>query len=235
MVAFTMKLSQAVVDQEHAFVLQGATSTDTLAGLFRTMGTVQGELNLGEPVSSTLSGTTLVVRYSSGGTETYKNVVLDHPGAATGHGSADDYELMQSGVASVFGKGKINFDFKTDGGNVWVLSSTEGATFDTMGAATDKTAGSPGYDAVYGNIGVGMKGNVTLTPQGNMIGSFSNITLYTEKYLDSTSVDGNFYMDTTRTDGVGGVMTGFKQLYQDGSVLQLGGISSTLWKGRLKY
>lgn len=228
MVAFTMKLSQAVVDQEHAFELQGATSTDSLAGLFRTIGTVQGDLNPGQPISSTLNGTTLTVRYSSGATETYKDVVLDHPGAATGHGSADYYELMQSGVAGVFGTGKINFDFKTDGGNVWVLTSTQGDTFDTMGVATDMKAGSPGYDPVYGNIGVGLKGNLTFTPQGNMIGSFGNITLYTEKYLDSTSIDGNFYMDTSRTDGVGGVMTGYKQLYEDGSVFQLGGISSTL-------
>jgi hypothetical protein len=228
MAAITMKLSQAVVDQEHAFALQGATSTASLAGLFRNFGTVQNGLNPGQPISSTLNGTTLVVRYSSGATETYKDVVLDHPGAATGHGSADDYELLQSGVADVFGTGKINFDFKTDGGNVWVLSSTQGATFATMGAVTDVKAGSPGYDPVYGNIGVGMKGSLTFTPQGNAIGSFSNITLYTEKYLDSTSIDGNFYMDTSRTDAVGGVLTGYKQLYQDGSVLQVGGISSTL-------
>jgi hypothetical protein len=228
MVAITMKLSQAVVDQQHALALQGVASTDSLASLFGKIGTVQNDLNPGQPISSTLNGTTLVVRYSSGATETYKDVVLDHPGAASGHGSADDYELMQSGVAGVFGKGKINFDYKTDGGNVWVLTSTQEATFNTMGVATELKAGSPGYDPVYGNVGVGMKGNLIFTLQGNMIGSFNNITLYTEKFLDSTSIDGNFYMDTSRTDGMGGVMTGYKELYQDGSVLQLGGISATL-------
>lgn len=227
MTAVTIKMSQAVVDQQHALDLQSSGYASSLAGLFGTIGSVQGDLDPGQPVSSTLNGTTLTVRYTSGATETYKNVMLDAGGLA-GHGSATDYELDQYGVAAVFGTGKINFDYKVDGGNVWLCTSAQGDTFTTMGAATDVRSGSPGYDPVFGNVGVGITGNLVLTSQGYMIGAFNNLTFYAEKFLDSTSVDGNFYMDTSRPNGVGGVMTGYKELYQDGSMLQLTGFSTTL-------
>jgi hypothetical protein len=228
MTVFTMKFSQTVVDQQHAFELQNAASDDSLAGLFNNVGMVQDALDLGQAVSSTLNGTTLTVRYTSGATETYKNVVLDNPGGASGHGSANDYDLYQSGVAGVFGTGKINFDYKVDGANTWLYLSSQGDTFNAIGFATDLKAGSQGYDPVFGNMGVDIKGNLVLTQEGYMIGSFSNMTLYAEKFLDSSSVDGNFYMDTSRPDGMGGVLTGYKELYKDGSVLQFGGIATTL-------
>ena len=132
MTAVTIKMSQAVVDQQHALDLQSSGYASSLAGLFGTIGSVQGDLDPGQPVSSTLNGTTLTVRYTSGATETYKNVMLDAGGLA-GHGSATDYELDQYGVAAVFGTGKINFDYKVDGGNVWLYTSAQGDTFTTMG------------------------------------------------------------------------------------------------------
>ena len=228
MAAFTMKFSQAVIDQEHALELQDRAVASSLADLFNDVNKYEQQVNLGEPVSSTLSGSTLTVRYASGATETYKNVVLDNPGGASGHGSAGSYELLQSGVAGAYGTGKINFDYKVEGANTWLLVSAQGDVLDMLGVATDLRAGSPDYDPVFGNLGVGIKGNLNLTPQGNTIGSFNGITLYAEKFLDSVSVDGNFYIDTSRADPVGGVLTGYKELYQDGSVLQLSGISSTL-------
>ena len=228
MAAITMKFSQAVIDQEHALELQNNTSASSLADLFKDINTYEDNLDTGQAVSSTLNGSTLTVRYTSGATETYKNVVLDNPGGASGHGSANDYELLQSGVASMFGTGKINFDYKVEGANVWLLTSTQGDMFDTLGAATELKPGSAGYDPVFGNLGVGIKGNLNFTPQGYLIGSVSNLALYAEKFLDSTSVDGNFYVDTSRPDPVGGVLTGYKELYRDGSVLQLSGIATTL-------
>jgi hypothetical protein len=228
MAVFNMKYSQAVVDQEHALELQNNAFANSLAGLFSTINTYEQNLDPGQPVSSTLNGSTLTIRYTSGATETYKNVVLDNPGGASGHGTATDYELLQSGVAGELGTGKINFNYKVDGANVWLSTSTQGDVFDRIGAATDLPAGSPGYNPVFGNLGVVVQGNLNFTPQGNTIGSFGNITLYAEKFLDSATVDGNFYIDTTRADPVGGVLTGYKEVYRDGSVLQLGGISSTL-------
>jgi hypothetical protein len=224
----TMKYSQAVIDQEHALALQNSDFANSLAGLFSAIGTYEDKLNPGQAVSSTLNGSTLTVRYTSGATETYKNVVLDNPGAASGHGSATDYELYQSGVAGVLGAGKINFDYKVEGANTWLLVSAQGDTFNMMGVATDLPSGSAGYDPVFGNMGVGLHGNLNLTPDGYTIGSFSNMTLYAEKFLDSSSVDGNFYMDTSRPNAMGGVLTGYKELYRDGSVLQIGDISTTL-------
>jgi hypothetical protein len=228
MTAITMKFSQAVVDQQHALETQNSAYADSLAALFGKIGTVQGDLNPGQAVSSTLNGSTLTVRYTSGATETYKNVVLDNPGAASGHGSATDYELDQTGVAEVLGKGNINFDYKVDGGNVWLYTSSLGDTFNSMVVATDVLPGNAKYDPVFGNVGVGLRGNLTLTPQGQTVGSFTNITLFAQKFLDSSSIDGNFYMDTSRPDSLGGVMTGYKEVYLDGSTLQLSGISSTL-------
>jgi hypothetical protein len=228
MAAITMKFSQAVIDQDHALELQNQASANSLAELFNDINKYEQNLDVGQAVSSTLNGSTLTVRYASGATETYKNVVLDNPGGASGHGSANDYELLQSGVAGVYGTGKINFDYKVEGANTWVLVSTQGDVFDTLGVATDLKAGSSGYDPVFGNLGVGIKGNLNFTPQGYMIGSFNSLTLYAEKFLDSTSVDGNFYIDSSRSDSFGGVLTGYKELYRDGSVVQLSGISATL-------
>ncbi len=230
MAVFTMKFSQVVIDQQHTLLLQSDGSGNSLADLFNKTGTYGQDLDMGQAVSSTLNGTTLTVRYSSGATETLKNVVLDNPGGPSGHGSANDYELYQSGVTAVFGTGKIKFDYKVDGANIW-LTSSQGGTLDTFGAATDFGAGSAGYDPVYGNTGVVIKGNLTLTPDGYTIGSFNNLTLYAQKFLDSTSIDGNFYIDTTRDDAMGGVLTGYKELYQDGSVLQMAGMSVTMNHG----
>jgi hypothetical protein len=227
MAVFTMKYSQAVIDQQHTLIQQSDRPGNSLADLFNNTSTYGQDLDMGQAVSSTLDGTTLTVRYSSGATETLKNVVLDNPGGPTGHGSANDYELYQSGVTAVFGTGKIKFDYKVDGANIW-LTSSQGGTLDTFGAATDFKGGSADYDPVYGNTGVVIKGNLTLTPAGYTIGSFTNLTWYAEKFLDSTSIDGNFYIDTTRKDAMGGVLTGYKELYQDGSVLQVGGISVTM-------
>jgi hypothetical protein len=228
MAAITMKFSQAAIDQEHTLELQNKALTSSLAGLFSNIEKYGQDLNVGEPVSSTLNGSTLTVRYSTGAVETYKNVVLDNPGGASGHGSASDYDLLQSGVAGAYGTGKINFDYKVEGANTWLLVSTQGDVFNTLGVATDMKVGSPGYDPVFGNLGVALKGNLNLTPQGDMIGSLNNIALYTEKFLDSITVDGNFYLDSSRADPLGGVLTGYKALYQDGSVQQLSGISATL-------
>jgi hypothetical protein len=228
MAAITMTLSQAVVDQQHALDLQHDALASSLGGLFETIGLYGGNIDPGKPTGSVLNGSTLVVSYTSGATETYKNTVLDNPGAASGHGSAGGYEFAQPGVAGVFGTGKINFDYTVDGGNVWLASSTAGATYNALGVATDLPTGNPSYDPVYGNMGVTLEGNLVLTPQGDTIGSFSNITVYAEKFLASTSVDGSFYIDSTLTDGLGGVLTGYQELYQDGSQLQLGGISTSL-------
>jgi hypothetical protein len=228
MATITMTLSQDVVDQQHALELQHNALASSLGGLFDAIGSYEGSINPGQATGSVLNGATLVVYYTSGATETYRNVVLDNPGAASGHGSAGGYEFAQPGVAGVFGTGKINFDYTVDGGNVWLASSTAGDTYSTLGFATDLPAGSPSYDAVYGNTGVTLEGNLVLTPQGDTIGSFSNITLYAEKFLASTSVDGSFYIDSTRTDGLGGVLTGYQERYLDGSQLQLGGISASV-------
>jgi hypothetical protein len=229
MAVITMKFSQAVIDQDHALELQGKGAGGSLVALYNDISKYEQNVDLGQAVSSTLNGSTLTVRYASGATETYKNVVLDNLGGATGHGTANDYELYQSGVAGAVVKGQINFDYKLDGTNVWLVATTQGHTVSSLGVATDLRAGSPGYDPVFGNLGVGIKGNLNLMPDGNTVGSFSNVTLYAEKFLDSTSVDGNFYVDTYRGDGAtGGVLTGYKALYQDGSVLQVSGISATL-------
>lgn len=228
MATITMTLSQAVVDQQHALALQNGALASSLDGMFQAIDSYKGTINPGEATGSVLDGATLVVHYTSGATETYRNVVLDNPGAATGHGSAGGYEYAQAGVAGVFGAGKINFDYTVDGGNVWLTPSTAGDTYGALGFASDLSAASPTYDPVYGNTGLTLTGNLALTPQGDTIGSFSNITLYAEKFLASTSIDGSFYIDTTRTDGLGGVLTGYHELYEDGSQLQLGGISTSV-------
>jgi hypothetical protein len=228
MTVFTMKFSQAVVDQQYALGLQDDASFNSLAGFFSNIGTYQQDLDLKQPISSTLDGSTLTVRYASGATITYKDVVLDNPGGASGHGTADEYEIYQAGVAGEFGTGKIHFDFKVEGANVWPLQSAQASTYDIIGAASDFTAGSAGYDRVFGNMGVGIEGHLTVTPEGYTIGSFTSMTLYADKFLDSSTVEGNFYMDSSRFESSGGVMTGYKELYQDGSVLQIGGLSVTL-------
>lgn len=228
MTVFTMKFSQAVVDQQHALELRTDASYNSLADLFTGIGTYQQDLDLSQPVSSTLDRSTLTVRYASGATVTYKNVVLDNPGGASGHGTADDFEIHQAGVAGEFGTGKIHFDYKVEGANVWPLPSAQASTYDIVGAASDFTAGSAGYDPVFGNTGVGIEGHLTVTPEGNMIGSFTSMTLYAEKFLESSTVEGNFYTDSSRSESSGGVMTGYKELYRDGSVLQIGSLSVTL-------
>jgi hypothetical protein len=75
---------------------------------------------------------------------------------------------------------------------------------------------------------------VNLLPSGGLNGTISKLTATADKYLLSGAIEGNFQLSgNLLTDGVGqtqsiveGVLTGYNELYRDGSQIQFAGMSA---------
>jgi hypothetical protein len=225
MATLSIKLSQAVVDQQHTLEQQNGAFNESLGGLLDVAGSPGDLPDPGQPVGWTLDGTTLVVRYTSGATETYTNVVRDNPAASSGHATATGYTFEQNGVVGMSGAGKFNFDYTLTGDNLSATSSAQGHLLTYLHVATELPVGSLHYDPVFGNVAVSLRGSLTLTPAGDTSGTFTNITVDADKFLATSSVDGNFHIDTARSGEIDGTLTAYREQYRDGSLVQLAGVS----------
>jgi hypothetical protein len=221
----TIKLSQAVIDQQHTLEQQNAAFNTSLGGLLKTAS--PGNLpDPGQPVSWALNGSALYVHYTSGAVETYTNVVRDDPLATSGHASATGYTFDQYGAILLSGTGTFNFDYTLTGDTLSATASAQGHRLTGLSVATKLLAGSPGYDPVFGNVAIALDGNMTLTPAGDVSGTFSNVRVSADDFLLMSNVDGNFHIDTASADAVDGILTAYRELYFDGSQMEFVGLSA---------
>ena len=224
----SIKLSQAVVDQQHTLEQQNAAFNTSLGGLLKTAASPGNLPDPGQPVSWALNGSALYVHYTSGAVETYTNVVRDDPLATSGHASATGYTFDQYGAILLSGTGTFNFDYTLTGDTLSATASAQGHRLTSLSVATKLLAGSPGYDPVFGNVAISLDGNMKLTPAGDVSGTFSNVRVSADEFLLMSNVDGNFHIDTASADAVGGILTAYQELYRDGSQRQFAGLSANV-------
>jgi hypothetical protein len=203
----SIKLSQAVVDQQHTLAQQNAAFNTSLGGLLENAASPGNLPDPGQPVSWELNGSALYVHYTSGAVETYANVVRDDPLATSGHATATGYTFDQYGAVLVSGTGTFNFDYKLTGDTLSATASAQGHRLTGLSVATKLLPGSAGYDPVFGNVAIALDGNLTLTPAGDVSGTFSKVRVSADAFLYMSTVDGNFHVDTASADGVDGTMT----------------------------
>ena len=224
----SIKLSQAVVDQQHTLEQQNAAFNTSLGGLLKTVAAPSNLPDPGQPVSWALNGSALYVHYTSGAVETYANVVRDDPLATSGHATATGYTFDQYGAILVSGTGTFNFDYTLTGDTLSATPSAQGHRLTGLSVATKLLAGSPGYDPIFGNVAIALEGNLTLTPAGDVSGTFSNVRVSADDFLYMSTVDGNFHIDTASADAIDGTLTAYRELYRDGSEMQFVGLSANV-------
>lgn len=224
MATVSIKLSQNVVDQQRTLDQRGSPY-GTLGGIVGNADPAYGaDLDV-TPLNWSLNGSTLRVNYSKGVTETYTGVVRDNPLASSGHATATLYQLDQAGVLSVRLGGRLNFDYSLGSGSDATLeTSAQGHILDSIRIATQYDVTNPNYDAIFGNVAVGMGGRLFMAADGSLSGITNAITVQADKLLQGATAEGTFSLDPS--GGVSGLLTGYRESYYDGSTLVIGGFAA---------
>jgi hypothetical protein len=190
--------------------------------------------------SWSLVGSTLLINYPDGATETYTGFVIDNANLDKGTASATGYEFHLKDQLVMTYAGKLNLDYVrttgTSGASLSVSDSIKGLTINDVRYALQLPSTDPDYDPVYGNGAIEVKGALNLLPSGAVSGTISQLLVTAEKFLISETIDGDFHVSGNLvSDGqqqthsvVTGALTGYHQLYQDGSHVDVSGLSAEL-------
>jgi hypothetical protein len=228
MATVNIKLSQDVIDQQHALAQQGSpyNSIDGLLGAANPADYgIGADIDL---VSWNLANAQLNLNYTQGVTETYIGFAQDNPRASSGHATATAYELHEAGAFRVKATGRLNLDYALGSGNDASLeTAAEGHWLQQIYIATEYATTSPGYDPVFGNVSLAVNGRINLGPTGSLDGSLVNeITVMADKLLQHASVEGSFLLDAKQAGGLGGVVSGYHEYYHDNSVVAIDGLGA---------
>ena len=229
MATVNIQLSQTVIDQQHLLELNG-DAIGSVGGLVDVFGSDDYGIDPNiQFLSWSLTGSTLRVNYTAGVTETYTGVVMDNPNASRGHASATGYEMRQPGVVSISATGKMNVDYVVGSDNsLSATTSAQGHTFTSMRIATEFPATSAKYDPVFGNIAIAVNGTFTVNAAGETHGTVNSLTLNTDKLLLSSTIEGSFRFDDYQPDGTSGFFTGYREIYRDGSAINIAGLNAAV-------
>lgn len=224
MATVNIKLSQNVIDQQHALETRG-TNYDTIGGVVGNFNTAGYGIDTNADfLSWNLANSTLEVDYTKGVTETYIGFRPDNAAASSGHASATAYNLHQTGVATVSAIGSLNFDYVLGSGNNASLeTSAQGHFLNSLRVATEYASSSPGYDQIFGNVKFDMSGRLSLGADGAIGGLINTITVQADKLLRSSTIEGRFFMDSAQPTGVSGLLSSYYEDYYDGSMTSLNG------------
>ena len=236
MTTVRIKLSQAVVDTEHA--LQAANPVvdgdpGSLAGFF---GSAVGDIGQEYAIFTSweLSGSTLRTTYSNGASEIYSGLVQDNPGAERGHASVTGYLYSQPGVINLSMSGRFDYDYAISGSTLTVAPSSQGMSIKNIRIATQLPSTDPDYDPNFGNVKFGLDGELELLSSGEMRGSVTSITTAADKFLQSSIIEGQFQLASSPFSdraSFEGTLTGYRGTYHDGSYVSLGDTAAFLRNG----
>lgn len=241
MSTISIKYSQAVVDQNYATSLTTAEVNGSMGTLFDAI--MGANYEVGSEYSSAgsweFSGTTLRMNFAGGASMSYTGVVLANPDASAGAASATGVEFYANGLLSVAETGKFHLNYAlTPVAAGFGLSLTESATPDVINALRLTTllpTYSADYNPTFGNVSVLINGAVTAAGDA-VSGSISKIVVTADKFLLSSTIEGNFQISgNALTAGQGlshssvaGTLTAYRDDYRDGSSLQVSNLSATL-------
>jgi hypothetical protein len=186
--------------------------------------------------SSNLSGTSLVFTYPDGALETYSGFVKGNPGASAGTATASSHDMLLKNGIDVAYSGKLNLNYSTTSAGLSVDGPIYGSVINQAGFATMLSPTDPSYDARNGNVSMQVKGGMSVGANYAISGTINELSLTAEKSLLSLTIEGNFQVSgNLLTDGnqsthsvVTGTLTGYHQLFADGSHFDVSGASATL-------
>jgi hypothetical protein len=236
MASVKIKLSQNVVDQQHTSASL-ALLHSSIGGLLDVIALANYHANdsLSDFSTWSMAGSKLQINYAHAVTETYTGVVLADPNADHGKASASGYTVTVPGDLTVTATGALNYDYAVSGSNLSFEQSDSGSTLARFGFATTLAANSPDNDPLLGNVSLTVDGSVKLLPSGAMSGTINKITAGADTFVLSETIEGNFQLHSANllTDGQGlthsvvdGVLTGYNEMYRDGSQVSIAGMSA---------
>jgi hypothetical protein len=181
--------------------------------------------------SANLNGSTGRLDFSDGGYELYTGIVDLTPNASNGKATATGIEEYSPNAFRLSFGGKLNFDYSATADGTSIIG-----TGGTITAATLQTllpSNSSAYDRNLGNINLSTHGSLQTTTDGGFKGTITSFDAHAERLVSSSNVSGNFNVSGNGTDiGMGlastslsGTLSGFSNLYADGSQVLLSGAS----------
>lgn len=222
-----IKLSQDVVDKEHALADNPVLGGDP-SGLieFFSEAVADIEENYAQFSSWNLLGSTLRTTYADGAVGVYSGIALDNPAATRGRASVTGFDFSAPGLLELGVTGKMAYDYDMSGGGLVFNPAPEGMTINGLRLATRLPSTSADYDPVFGNFSMSMSGAVTMFPSGVVQGTISRLELGADKFVRSVSIDGAFMMSSGPFNGqtvsaFDGILRSFNASFHDGSLVSV--------------
>lgn len=238
MAIVNIQVSQNVLDTGNKIdLITPADTNGSVGDVFDSLAQVSGAISgeFANPTSWNLSGNTLTFNFSDGSYLLYTGVVLSNPNATSGTATATGAQYIRSGALATTETGDYHFNYSLTNGNVLNLINTS-ATSSSAKIATTFYPYSSNYDANLGNVSYSFTGAVHIDGSQNLSGTVSSVTVTADKFLTSSTIQGNFQVSGAEANigagtahaSVSGNMTGYTANYYDGSHESITGISTYL-------
>jgi len=185
-----------------------------------------------------LAGSTLRVNFPDSATKTYTGVMLSNPNADRGSATVSGYEFHNAG-GTITISGRLHYEYavtpSASGPSLAFGGSAMDSSINMLRMASHLPPTSSGYDQLMGNASMTVNGALSLRmTTGDMNGTISKITVAADKYLQSASIEGNFFVKSNLlTAGQGlthslveGVLSAYKENYYDGSYFHVTDLSA---------
>jgi hypothetical protein len=227
MANISVNLSSSVIAQ------QNATKTVPLGdniSLFFSAG-VGFSSSYPSYASYSQTGSALRLNYPDGAYANYNNVVLANPNASSGTATTTSVEAYIPSTFRLTVGGQLNYQYTT---------ASNGLDFDTNGGTITSAAlqtllptSSPSYNALSGNVTLGLQGNVKLTAADDISGVVTTLTAQADKFLQSSTLSGTFNISGNATNialnlgklAVSGVVNDYNIKYTDGSSFSMSNVA----------
>jgi hypothetical protein len=185
------------------------------------------------PYYSTYSlvGNNLRLNYSDDGYSSYSGVALADPNALSGSASATNLEQYFPSYYRLTASGNLNYHYEATANGPNIQGT--GGTLTAAAIQTLLPSYSPNYDSNLGNVILGIRGNVTLSPTSDISGVVTTLTGSADRLLTSSTLTGNFNISGNATNiaqnlgtlSVSGTATSYIEKYADGSGVSLSNIA----------
>ncbi|MEX5745239.1 DUF4214 domain-containing protein [Massilia sp. X63] len=228
MAIVSIKLSQEVVDKEHAMASEAPVPGGDIAGLvdFFAAALDNIDANYAQFSSWKLLDSTLITTYADGAVGTYSGLVLDNATAPRGRASLTGFDFSIPGLLDLGVTGRMIYDYDMSGGGLVFNPAPEGMTINGLRLATRLPTTSPDYDPSFGNVSMSMSGAVTVLPSGEIRGTIGSIDIGADKFIRSASLRGDFSLATIMSNGepmpmLDGSLKAIDIAYHDGSLVKV--------------
>lgn len=229
MATITLKLSQSVVDKNHALDLKYAQSPDDLNSLLDSVAKLDYAIssNYYYYSSYSSSGNTLSIKFPDGTTEKLTGT-LDNPNSYYGYATVSSQTISIPNVLKATTSGLWRYYYNTYGSLSFQAVS---------GTAYKSSYQFLNNDVDFGKVGISFEGAVSSNYSNkNFSGSLTKISMTATQHMSSVVIDGNFNISgnlTTITQGssstaITGSISAYNAKYKDGSYVSVSGDGASI-------